>query len=111
MVVSILHRACGVGLAIAGGLGFVWWLVAAAMGADAYATFLAIATSWLGYLVLIGLTWAFFQHMCSGLRHFVLDTGAGYDLRTNKIGAFATMIVSIALTLLVWAPILLLARH
>lgn len=111
MAVSILHRATGVGLAIAGGLGFVWWLVAAATGADAYATFLAVATSWFGYLVLIGLTWAFFQHMCSGLRHFVLDTGAGYDLRINKIGAFATMIVSVLLTLLVWAPILLMARH
>jgi succinate dehydrogenase / fumarate reductase cytochrome b subunit len=111
MAVSILHRATGVGLAIAGGLGFVWWLVAAATGVDAYATFLAVATSWFGYLVLIGLTWAFFQHMCSGLRHFVLDTGAGYDLRINKIGAFATMIVSVLLTLLVWAPILLIARH
>jgi succinate dehydrogenase / fumarate reductase cytochrome b subunit len=111
MAVSILHRATGVGLAIAGGLGFVWWLAAAATGAEAYATFLAVATSWFGYLVLIGLTWAFFQHMCSGLRHFVLDTGAGYDLRTNKIGAFATMIVSVLLTLLVWAPILLMARH
>ena len=32
----------------------------------------------LGYVVGIGLTLALFQHMASGLRHFVLDTGAGY---------------------------------
>jgi succinate dehydrogenase / fumarate reductase cytochrome b subunit len=111
MAVSILHRATGVGLALAGGLGFVWWLTAAAIGADAYATFLTVATSWFGYLVAIGLTWAVFQHMCSGLRHFVLDTGAGYDLRTNRIGALATIVGSLLLTLLVWGPILLMARH
>lgn len=110
MAVSILHRATGVGLAIAGGLGFVWWLVAAASGADAYAKFLAVATSWFGYLVAIGLTWSFFQHLFSGLRHFVLDTGAGYDLRINRIGAFATIGGSVLITLLIWAPILLV-RH
>jgi succinate dehydrogenase / fumarate reductase cytochrome b subunit len=27
--------------------------------------------------VLIGLTWAFFQHLLSGIRHLVMDTGSG----------------------------------
>lgn len=106
MLVSILHRVTGTGLAIVGGLGFVWWLVAAASGPDAYATFHAVATSWFGYLVAIGLTWAFFQHAATGIRHFVLDIGAGYELKTNKTGAVLTMAASLILTLLVWAPIL-----
>ena len=106
MAVSILHRACGTGLAIGGGLAFIWWLIAAASGAEAYATFLAVATSWFGYLVLIGLTWAFFQHLCNGLRHFVMDVGAGYELKTNKLGAIVVIILPLLLTLLVWAPIL-----
>jgi succinate dehydrogenase / fumarate reductase cytochrome b subunit len=62
MLVSILHRATGTALAVAGGIGLVWWLTAAAMGQGAYEGFLAIATSWLGWLVAIGLTWSFFQH-------------------------------------------------
>lgn len=112
MAVSILNRATGVGLAIVGGLGFIWWLVAAATGADAYATFLAVATSWFGYLVAIGLTWAFFQHLFAGLRHFVMDTGAGYELRINRMGAIAAMVGAIVATVLVWAPALLtMARH
>lgn len=112
MAVSILHRATGVGLAIAGGLGFIWWLVAAASGAEAYATFLHVATSWFGYLVAIGLTWSFFEHLFSGLRHFVMDTGAGYELRINRMGAIAVMAGAIVATILVWAPILLtMARH
>src|SRR6201996_858034 len=84
MVVSILHRATGAALAIAGGLGLAWWLAAAASGEKQYDRFMHVAHSWIGYLVLIGLSWAFFQHLFSGLRHLLLDTGAGYELRTNK---------------------------
>lgn len=106
MVVSILHRATGVGMAVVAGLGFIWWLVAAASGPEAYATFLAVARHPLAYVVWIGLTWAFFQHMFSALRHFVLDIGAGYELKTNRLGALATMAGSILVTLLIWGPIL-----
>ncbi|KKC25345.1 succinate dehydrogenase, cytochrome b556 subunit [Sphingomonas sp. SRS2] len=106
MVVSILHRVTGSGMAVVGGLGFIWWLVAVASGPEAYATFLAVATSWFGYLVAVGLTWAFFQHMFSALRHFVLDIGAGYELKTNKMAAVATMVGAILVTLLIWGPIL-----
>lgn len=105
MAVSILHRATGVGLSIAGGIGFVWWLVAAAMGAETYETFLKVATSWFGYLVAVGLTWSFFQHLFSGLRHFVLDTGAGYDLRTNKTWSLLTIVGSAFVTLAIWGTI------
>ena len=77
MAVSIMHRVTGNGLATVGALGLVWWLMAAAIGPEAYATFVSCATSPIGYLVMIGLSWFFFQHLCSGLRHFVLDMGAG----------------------------------
>ena len=105
MAVSILHRATGSALAVAGGIGFVWWLVAAASGADAYAKFMACATSPIGWIVAIGLTWSFFQHLFSGLRHFVLDMGAGYDLRVNKTVAILTMVGALLATLAVWGTV------
>ena len=111
MLVSILHRATGTANAIGGGVIFIWWLVAAASGPAAYETFYRVATSWFGYLVGIGLTWTFFQHMFSGMRHFVLDTGAGYDLKTNRTFATATIIASLAVTLLLWAAIYLGSAH
>lgn len=111
MLVSILHRATGIANAIGGGVLFIWWLVAAASGPDAYETFHSVATSWLGYLVGIGLTWSFFQHMFTGLRHFVLDTGAGYELRTNRTWAIATIAGSLAVTLLVWGAIFARSIH
>ena len=115
MLVSILHRATGTALALGGGVMFTWWLAAAASGRDYYATFLDWMTPDAGgglaglnlipFIVLFGLTWSFFQHMSSGIRHFVLDTGAGYDLATNRFWARMTLAASISLTILTWAII------
>ena len=106
MLVSILHRITGTGLAIVGAAALVWWLLATADGPEAYAAFTGWATWKWSLIVWIGLTWAFFQHMFSGLRHFVMDVGAGYELKTNKMAAIATMAGSILVTLLIWGVIL-----
>ncbi len=114
MALSIFHRATGDGMAIAGGLMFLWWLGAIASGPDAYAAFVAcvwhdpeagtfhMITNFLGKVVLVGLTWAFFQHLFSGLRHFVLDTGAGYELKTNKLWSILVFVGAIFATAMVW---------
>ena len=44
MVVSILHRATGVALSIAGLAILAWWLIALAEGPDAYLRFAGVAT-------------------------------------------------------------------
>jgi succinate dehydrogenase / fumarate reductase cytochrome b subunit len=107
MLVSILHRATGVALSIAGLALLTWWLLALAGSASGYDDFSAAASHPLGLLVLIGLTWAFFQHTLSGIRHLIMDTGAGFELRTNKGMAIATMIGSALLTIALWAYLLL----
>jgi succinate dehydrogenase cytochrome b subunit len=106
MVVSIVHRATGIALSIAGLALLDWWLMALSKGSDAYAGFEKAANSWIGIIVLIGLTWSFFQHLLSGIRHLVTDTGAGYELRLNKISAILTIVVSLLLTALAWAWIM-----
>lgn len=103
MVVSIVHRITGAGLSIVGLAVLTWWLMAIAGGQDAYASFASMASKWFGLVVLIGLTWAFFQHLFSGIRHLLMDTGMGFELRANKAGAVATIIGSIAATALIWA--------
>lgn len=110
MAVSILHRATGVALSF-GGLGILtWWLFAIASGPEAYSTFTAAATSRLGLVVLIGLTWSFFQHLLSGIRHLVMDTGAGFELGINKAFAILTIVGSVLLTALLWAYLLGVAK-
>jgi succinate dehydrogenase / fumarate reductase, cytochrome b subunit len=107
MLISILHRATGDGLAVLGGIGFVWWLYALSSGPDAYALFLSVATSWFGYVVMVGLSWAFFQHMFSGLRHLLLDIGAGYALDVNRRGSIIIMVLGVLATAAFWAWIML----
>ena len=102
MLVSILHRVTGSGLATIGAIALVWWLVAAASGADAYETFTGWATSWIGIVVAVGLSWALFQHTLSGLRHLVMDIGAGFEIRKNKFWAMMTIAGSTVLTALLW---------
>jgi succinate dehydrogenase / fumarate reductase cytochrome b subunit len=106
MVVSILHRATGTALSIAGLAILTWWLMAIAGGAEAYATFVKCATSPLGLIVLVGLTWSFFQHLLSGIRHLVMDTGAAFELDTNKRFAILTIVGSVLLTALLWVYLL-----
>ncbi len=106
MLVSILHRVTGTGLATLGAAALVWWLTAAATSPEAYRTFTGWATSWLGILIGVGLSWALFQHTLSGIRHLVMDIGAGYELSTNKFWANMTMLGSALLTALLWAYLL-----
>jgi succinate dehydrogenase / fumarate reductase cytochrome b subunit len=107
MLVSILHRATGDGMALVGLAVLVWWLGALASGPEAYATFQGVMGSIPGMIVLVGLSWAFFTHMMSGLRHFVLDIGAGYELDTNRMWSIASPVIAIVLTAAFWALILL----
>jgi succinate dehydrogenase / fumarate reductase cytochrome b subunit len=102
MLVSNLHRVTGAGLATVGAAALVWWLVAAASGEEAYESFAGWATSWIGIVVGIGLTWAFFQHLLSGLRHLVMDIGAGFEIQSNKFWATMTLAGSILLTAALW---------
>ena len=104
-IVSILHRITGNAMALGAVVLFLWWLIAAASGPAAYATFMDVATGWFGMLVGIGFTWVFFQHLCSGIRHLVMDTGQGFDLATSRTLATATLVVSALLTALTWVII------
>ena len=110
MAVSIIHRATGTALSFAG-LGILtWWLFAVASGPEAYATFAKAATHPVGLLVLVGITWSFFQHLLSGIRHLVMDTGAGFELGINKTFAILTFVGSLVLTAAVWFYLLGIAK-
>jgi succinate dehydrogenase / fumarate reductase cytochrome b subunit len=113
MAVSILHRATGDGMAVVGTILLVWWLAALAGGEAAYTQFMDVFTlqsgalNIVGYVFGIGLTLSFFQHLASGIRHLVLDTGAGYELKGNRRGSIATFFFSVIATAAYWAFLVL----
>jgi succinate dehydrogenase / fumarate reductase cytochrome b subunit len=106
MLVSIVHRITGAGLSIVGLAVLTWWLMAISGGPESYAAFSKAASHPLGLVVLVGLTWAFFQHLLSGIRHLVMDTGAAFELGINKTFAVLTLAGSVLLTALLWFYIL-----
>lgn len=102
MLVSILHRITGGALTVAGLALLAWWLVSIAGGEATYAKLAAIAVHPVSLVVLAGLTWAFWQHFFSGLRHLVLDTGAGFELKVNRFWAVMTLAGSLFATAITW---------
>jgi succinate dehydrogenase / fumarate reductase cytochrome b subunit len=102
MLVSILHRVTGGALTVVGLAILAWWLMALAGGEQSYAAFTAQASRPVGMIILAGLTWAFWQHFFSGLRHLVLDTGAGYELKVNRFWAVMTLVGSLLATAVTW---------
>ena len=110
MAASIIHRASGVALSIAGLAILTWWLFAVSSGPDAYETFTKAATHPVGLIVLIGITWSFFQHLLSGIRHLVMDTGAAFELGINKTSAILTFVGALVLTAALWVYLLGLVK-
>ncbi|MAP18918.1 MAG: succinate dehydrogenase, cytochrome b556 subunit [Aurantimonas coralicida] len=104
MAMSILHRITGSALYV-GTLLFVWWLVAAASGPEAFSYASAFFGSIIGRIILFGYTWALLHHMFGGIRHLIWDTGIGLSKETSTKLAQATLVASLALTLILWVGI------
>ncbi|GBF27814.1 succinate dehydrogenase cytochrome b556 subunit [bacterium MnTg02] len=101
MMMSIFHRVTGATLYL-GTILLAWWLIAAATGPDYFNFVNELFGSFIGRLVLFGFSWALFHHMLGGIRHLVWDTGRGFDLPTVEIMAWATLIGSMSLTVIIW---------
>ena len=98
---SISGRITGVIWAV-GVVFMVWWLVAAATGPDAFATAQWFLSSWLGLLVLFGMTGAAWYHTLNGVRHLAWDAGYGYDIPTTYRTGKLVLVGTVVMTLLTW---------
>jgi succinate dehydrogenase / fumarate reductase cytochrome b subunit len=107
MFTSIMHRVSGNGLAVAGLGALLCWLGSLAAGPDAYAKFYAFGASAFGRVIFIGISWAYFNHLCSGLRHFLMDIGGGFEVKTNNTWSILTHVFGVILTVAFWAILLL----
>jgi succinate dehydrogenase / fumarate reductase, cytochrome b subunit len=101
-VLSIANRITGVVLSI-GAVGLVIWLSAAAAGPRPYAIVQHAVGSWVGFLLLFCFTFAFFLHLCGGIRHLIWDTVHGFELRSIYISGWSVVAASVVLTLAAWA--------
>lgn len=101
---SILHRVTGCALSV-GTLLFVYWLVAAASGAEAYANAQAVFAHPLTRVLLVGFSFAFFYHLLNGVRHLVWDTGHGFEKAKARASGWVAFLGAVALTVVFWVVI------
>jgi succinate dehydrogenase / fumarate reductase cytochrome b subunit len=104
-VLSITHRMTGVFLSI-GTLVLLFWLSAAARGPEAYAEAQSVLDMVIVKVALFGWTWAFFYHLCNGLRHLAWDAGYGFEIPKAYASGYTVLATSVVITLLVWGYVM-----
>lgn len=114
MLQSTLHRLTGLFLCL-GALLVAWGLVAASTGATAWLVFAGFCRSGFGMLLLVLWTWSLLFHLCNGVQHLLRDTGRNFGPPTRALTrdpvywstGWVVIGVSVALTVLVWALLIL----
>lgn len=104
-ILSITHRATGIALAI-GTFMLVWWLWSAAYSPDCYAEISSFFTSIIGKILLLGWAYAFYFHLCNGVRHLFWDIGRGFEIHVAYRSGYAVIVASILLTIVTWVAVL-----
>ena len=96
-LVSISHRITGIINIIA--ISFICLLASLLVfGESNYESINLFLSSLIGKFFILGLTWSFSFQILSEIRHFIMDLGYGFELRTTKITGLIVIIGSITLT-------------
>ena len=101
---SILHRLTGIVLTLCFFI-LVYWLAAAAAGAERYDAALETLGSPLLQLVLFGGLFSFCFHLLNGIRHLFFDAGYGFELPVARRTGWAAVLGALALTVVLWVAL------
>jgi succinate dehydrogenase / fumarate reductase cytochrome b subunit len=102
---SILNRVTGCALT-AGLVLFVYWLIAAASGPEAYASAQAVFAHPLTRVALVGFSFSFFYHLLNGVRHLAWDAGYGLEKPTARRSGWAAFLGAIVFTIVFWVLVI-----
>jgi succinate dehydrogenase / fumarate reductase, cytochrome b subunit len=110
-VVSILHRVSGVILFLL--MPFVIWMFDTSVTSEiSYAQFTAVfkagagfVPGWFFKLVALALIWSYLHHFVAGVRHLWMDMTHSVSQQFGQTSAYATLGISLALTLLLGAKL------
>ena len=96
-LVSISHRITGIINIIA--ISFVCLLASLLVFGESNYEFINLfLSSLIGKFFILGLTWSFSFQILSEIRHLIMDSGYGFELRTTKITGLIVIFGSIILT-------------
>lgn len=102
-LVSILHRASGVGLFLLLPL-MLLALQQSLASAESYQALSHLFKHWLIKLLLIACSWAFFHHFYAGIRHLLQDVHWMTTLQKSRFtGRVVLMLVGLSMLLFAWS--------
>ena len=111
-IVSILHRASGIGLFLF--MPFLIWMFDTSVTSEvSYARFThlfdagtGVLGGWFYKLIVLGLIWAYLHHLIAGLRHVWMDVShAAVSKQFGSASGKATLAVSLVLTVVLGAKL------
>ena len=102
--VSILHRLTGLLLIVSVPvlLGLLERSLSGETGFESVGT---VFDSFPGGLLLFVFLWAFFHHLCAGIRYLLIDIDIGVDRQAMVPGARAVLVAGLVLALVVWVAL------
>jgi succinate dehydrogenase / fumarate reductase cytochrome b subunit len=104
-VLSILHRITGFALSV-GLLLLAGLIISAAFGQQSFDLVRGQMGTWYGYILLMGWSWAFYYHLCNGIRHLFWDMGKGFELSTVTTSGWAVVLASLTMTVVTWVYVI-----
>ena len=97
-LVSISHRITGIINIVVITL-ICLWASLLLLGESKYETINLLLNSSIGKFIILAITWSFSFQILSEIRHFIMDLGYGFELKTTKITGLVVILGSIILTI------------
>ena len=109
--VSILHRVSGAVLFLL--LPFIVWLFDKSVSSEiSFGEFTSAFSAGIGpipglivKLATLAIIWAYLHHFCAGVRHLYMDATHSVSKEFGKSSAVATLVISLALTVILGAKL------
>ena len=102
-VVSILHRASGIGLFLLLPL-MLLAMQQSLVSETSYLALQQLLDHWLAKLFLVGCSWAFFHHFYAGIRHLLQDVHWMTSLQKSRFtGRVVLVLVGLSVLLFAWS--------
>ncbi len=96
-----MHRGTGVALYL-GAFAVAWLIACLGYGPNCFDASLALLNNIPGMIVIYGIIFCLFYHLCNGIRHLAWDIGEGFELPTVTLSGLFVLMVSISLTLAIY---------
>lgn len=101
-MLSIASRLTGVFLTVVSTPLMLWWVVALAMGPDAFTVVQAFMGSMAGKALVLFSLFSLCYHLMNGIRHLIWDTGRMLEIKQVYQSGYIMVALAIALFLIVW---------